>query len=157
VSQRFANFFFFNSRFNKKKQFLGQTTPTNNYSCNEVDFNVQFTLSESSHSALKSTSNCSLTQCDVFLPNNSACRSSSTPCFDYRTINNTRYCAPGMLCSILESCDNITYNCASDASVCVINSCCSPQAICLPLPFTKFCSPGNIVINKNSKSYINKI
>jgi hypothetical protein len=142
---------FFSSLFNKKKQFLGQTTPTTNYSRNEVSFNVQFTLSESSHSALKSTFNFSSAQCDVFLPNNSACRSSSTPCFDYRTINNTRYCASGMLCSIMESCDNATYNCASDTSVCIINSCCSPQAICLPLSFTRFCSPGNNIIHRTSE------
>ncbi|CAF3979030.1 unnamed protein product, partial [Adineta steineri] len=77
----------------------------------ENNATIQFTLSSSSHSASNSTSSCSLQQCNTSLNNNDNCRSSSTPCFDYRTINNISYCAPGILCSILERCDNITQTC----------------------------------------------
>lgn len=67
---------------------------------------------------------------------------SSTPCFDYRTINNTRYCAPAIQCSILEPCDNITHGCTSYNFVCVINSCCSPQAVCVPSVAINLCPSG---------------
>ncbi|CAF4372120.1 unnamed protein product, partial [Adineta steineri] len=100
-----------------------QTTELPDYSCSENNVSIQFTLSSLSHSAWNSTSNCSLQQCNVNL--NNSCLSSSTPCFDYRTINNSRYCAPGILCSILERCDNTTQTCSSNDSICVINSCCS--------------------------------
>ncbi|CAF1260678.1 unnamed protein product [Adineta steineri] len=119
----------------------GQTTELPNYSCSENNVSIQFTLSSLSHSVWNSTSNCSLQQCNVNL--NNSCLSSSTPCFDYRTINNSRYCAPGILCSILERCDNITQTCSSNDSICVINSCCSSQAICLPLLATQMCKTGN--------------
>ncbi|CAF4077108.1 unnamed protein product, partial [Adineta steineri] len=119
---------------------IGQTTQLPNYSCSENNVSIQFTLSSSSHSAWNSTSNCSLQQCNVNLTNNiNNCRSSSTPCFDYRTISNISYCAPAILCSILEECDNITQICSSNNSVCVINSCCSSQAVCLPLLATQIC------------------
>jgi hypothetical protein len=72
---------------------------------------------------------------------------SSTPCFDYRTLNNSRYCAPAILCSILESCNNITYTCASTTSICIVNSCCSLQAVCLPLLTTNFCPIGNKILH----------
>ncbi|CAF4203559.1 unnamed protein product, partial [Adineta steineri] len=92
----------------------GQTTQLPNYSCSANDVSIQFTLSSSAHSASNPTSSCSLQQCNVNLTNsnNDNCRSSSTPCFDYRTINNISYCAPGILCSILERCDNITQTCS---------------------------------------------
>ncbi|CAF4416677.1 unnamed protein product, partial [Adineta steineri] len=94
---------------------IGQTTQLPNYSCNENNVSIQFTLSSSSHSAWNPTSNCSLQQCNVNLTNNNNnCRSSSTPCFDYRTINNISYCTPAILCSILETWDNITQNCSSN-------------------------------------------
>ncbi|CAF4378045.1 unnamed protein product, partial [Adineta steineri] len=121
-----------------------QTTQLPNYSCSENNVSIQFILSSSSHSAWNSTSSCSLQQC--FLNsnnnNNNSCLSSSTPCFDYRTINNISYCAPGILCSILERCDNITQTCSSNNSICVINSCCSPQAVCLPFLARQMCNTG---------------
>ncbi|CAF1089298.1 unnamed protein product [Adineta steineri] len=122
----------------------GQTTQLPNYYCTENNVSIQFTLSSSSHSASNPTANCSLQQCNVNLnnSNNDNCRSSSTPCFDYRTINNISYCAPGILCSILETCDNITQICSSNNSICVINSCCSSQAVCLPLLATYMCKTG---------------
>ncbi|CAF4099959.1 unnamed protein product, partial [Adineta steineri] len=120
----------------------GQTTQLPNYSCSENNATIQFTLSSSSHSASNSTSSCSLQQCNTSLNNNDNCRSSSTPCFDYRTINNISYCAPGILCSILERCDNITQTCSSNNSICVINSCCSSQAVCLPFLATRMCKTG---------------
>ncbi|CAF4305241.1 unnamed protein product, partial [Rotaria magnacalcarata] len=113
----------------------GLSTATPNYYCNAVEF----TLSSSDHSASKTTLNCSLQKCNVS-SNENTCRSSTTPCFDYRTLNNISYCAPGILCSILAPCNNVTYNCTSITSVCVINSCCSPQAVCLPLASLEFCT-----------------
>ncbi|CAF3684658.1 unnamed protein product [Rotaria socialis] len=113
------------------------STAAPNYYCNTVEF----TLSSSDHSASKPTLNCSLQKCNVS-SNENTCLSSTTPCFDYRTFNNISYCAPGILCSILEPCNNVTYNCASNTSVCVINSCCSPQAVCLPSASLDFCRSG---------------
>ncbi|CAF4102004.1 unnamed protein product, partial [Rotaria sp. Silwood2] len=106
----------------------GQTTTVPNYYCNENKATVQFTLSSSPHTAWQPILNCSLQQCHVSSNNNDSCRSSSTPCFDYRTVNNGRYCAPGIICSILKPCDNANYTCASNISICIVNSCCSPQA-----------------------------
>ncbi|CAF1384905.1 unnamed protein product [Adineta steineri] len=119
-----------------------QTTQLPNYSCSENNVSIQFTLSSSFHSAWNPTSNCSLQQCNTSLNGNNNCLSSTTTCFDYRTTNNIRYCAPGILCSILEECDNITQACSSNNSVCVINSCCSSQAVCLPLLATQMCKTG---------------
>ncbi|CAF1482448.1 unnamed protein product, partial [Adineta steineri] len=120
---------------------IGQTTQIPNYSCSDNNASIHFTLSSSSHSASNSTSNCFLQQCIVNSNNNNnSCRSSSTPCFDYRTINNISFCAPGILCSILERCDNITQTCPSNNSICIINSCCSSsQPVCLPLLATQVC------------------
>ncbi|CAF4172214.1 unnamed protein product [Adineta steineri] len=121
---------------------ISQTTELLDYSCTENDVSIQFALLSSSHTAWNPISNCSLQQCNASLINNNNCLSSSTPCFDYRTINNISYCAPAILCSILETCDNITQTCSSNDSVCVINSCCSPQAVCLPLLATQMCKTG---------------
>jgi hypothetical protein len=129
------------------EQFLGQITPTPNYSCNQNDTILGFTLSASSHSAGNSASDCSLQQCYTSASNTSSCLLSSTPCFDYRTLNNSRYCAPAILCSILEPCNNITYTCASTTSICIVNSCCSLQAVCLPLSTTDFCPIGNKILH----------
>lgn len=98
---------------------------------------VEYSLFYSSHSAQDSSSNCSLLSC---INNNNSCRSPETPCFDYRTINNESYCAPASICSILESCNNITGECSSDTSVCIVNSCCLTKSVCLPLMWTSLCS-----------------
>ncbi|CAF0910380.1 unnamed protein product [Adineta steineri] len=123
---------------------LRQTTELPNYSCSENNASIRFTLSSSFHSAWNSASTCSLQQCNVNLTNNNNdnCRSTSTPCFDYRTINNISYCAPGILCSILEKCNNITQTCLSNNSICIVNSCCSSQAVCLPFLATQMCKTG---------------
>ncbi|CAF1034358.1 unnamed protein product [Adineta steineri] len=121
---------------------IGQTTQLPNYSCSENNVSIKLTLSSSSHSAWNPTSNCSLQQCNTSLNGNNNCRSSSTPCYDYRTITNISYCAPGILCSILERCDNITQTCSLNNSICVINSCCSSQAVCLPFLATQMCERG---------------
>ncbi|CAF4321687.1 unnamed protein product, partial [Adineta steineri] len=89
-----------------------------------------------------STSNCSVSQCNVFSNDKNIYISSSTPYFDYRTLNNSSYCAPNIPCSILEPCNNVTYECASSTSVCIINSCCSPQAVCLLLSLTNLYKSG---------------
>ncbi|CAF1151389.1 unnamed protein product [Adineta steineri] len=123
---------------------VGQTTQPPNYSCTENNASIQFTLSSSSHSASNPTSSCSLQQCNTSLNGNNNCRSTSTPCYDYRTINNISYCAPGILCTILETCDNITQTCSSNNSICIINSCCSSQAVCLPFLATQMCKTGTI-------------
>ncbi|CAF3991542.1 unnamed protein product [Adineta steineri] len=125
----------------------GQTSQVPNYSCTENNVSFQFTLSSSSHSAWNSTSSCSLQQCNTSLNCSNNCLPSSTPCFDYRTINNISYCAPGILCSILERCDNITQTCSSNDSICVINSCCSPQAINLLSHIWNICKRWFYTVN----------
>ena len=126
-----------------------QTTTAPNYSCNQNNNSIEFTFSWSNHSAWNPTTECSLQQCHGSRNNNNTCGSSSTPCFDYRTLTNTSYCAPASQCSILEPCDNIRYACASNTSICVVNSCCSPQAICLPLLWTNLCILGNAIFCTN--------
>ena len=96
---------------------IGQTTQSSEYFCINNNFTLTFTLSSFSHSALDYSSNCSLSECN----------------------NNISYCAPACLCSILESCDNITNTCSSNTSVCVINSCCQLKTLCLPLEWTTWC------------------
>ena len=122
---------------------LGQTTQPN-YSCYENNSTVTFTLSSLDHSAQQTSTNCFLSTCNESSSNNSSCLSSLTPCFAYRSWNNTRYCAPAIDCSILTPCDNVTNQCASNTLVCIVNSCCSPQAVCLPLFVTEICTanPG---------------
>ena len=138
-------FHFYSTFSTSNKRILGQTTLVPNYFCDQNSDSVEFTLSPLSHSAWKPASNCSLDECVLSFHNNS-CRSSTTPCFDYRTLNNTRYCAPGILCSILEACNSTTSTCTSDDLVCVINSCCSPQAVCIPASWTSFCALGNKIV-----------
>ncbi|CAF4693559.1 unnamed protein product [Rotaria sp. Silwood1] len=95
----------------------------------------------SSHSAWESSSSCSLfLYNDDTNSNNNSCRSSMTLCFNYHTNNNISYCAPASRCSILEPCDNVTGTCVSDTSVCIIDSCCVPKIVCLPLSWTLLCS-----------------
>jgi hypothetical protein len=116
---------------------IGQATPSPTYTCEQNNFSIDFNLSSASHSAWSSSSNCSLSQCNN--NNNNSCRLSMTPCFDYRTTHNVSYCAPASLCSILELCNNITGTCTSNTSVCVVNSCCEPKPVCLPLAWITFC------------------
>lgn len=129
--------------FSFNEQFIGQNTSTSRYFCSVNDFTVRIMTSYSSHSAWEPASNCSLPLCSEN-SNSSSCRLSSTPCYNYRGIDNVTYCAPGSLCSILESCNNITSGCASSTSVCIVNSCCTPQAVCLPLSLTSLCSSENV-------------
>ncbi|CAF3832198.1 unnamed protein product [Rotaria sp. Silwood1] len=86
---------------------IRQTTTASNYYCNENNQDDQFTLSASLHAAWQSTLNCSLQQCNTSFNDNNNCRLPSTLCFNYRSLNNTGYCASGILCSILEPCDNV--------------------------------------------------
>ncbi|CAF1576399.1 unnamed protein product [Rotaria magnacalcarata] len=117
-----------------------QTTVAPNYYCYEKEDVIQFTLSSLPHSAWQPTLNCSLQQCNESPTDNNNCRSSSTPCYDYHTHNNISYCAPGILCSILEPCNNITYTCASNNSACIVNSCCLLQAVCVSLSWINICT-----------------
>ena len=66
-------------------------------------------------------------------------RISSTPCFDYRSINNQQYCAPASVCSLLQPCHSSNHTCPSNSFVCVINSCCQPRNVCLPIEWTTLC------------------
>ncbi|CAF2171415.1 unnamed protein product [Rotaria magnacalcarata] len=116
----------------------GQTTQVPTYSCRETNHEAIFTLSQSFHSGWNLRSECSLPICGV-VSSSADCRSSSTPCFSYRTVTNETFCAPAILCSLLKPCNNSAYTCSSDRSVCIITSCCVPQAVCLPLPLTDFC------------------
>lgn len=88
-------------------------------------------------------SNCFLQQCLLSANINDSCRSTTAPCYDYRTYDNTSFCAPGILCSILETCNNTNYSCSSPDFVCVVNSCCSQPTICIPIAWTNFCILGN--------------
>ncbi|CAF0882767.1 unnamed protein product [Adineta ricciae] len=126
----------------KEKMERGQTTLSPNYSCLKNNADVEFTLSISAHSASNPSSSCSVQQCNITTFDSSNCRRSPTPCFYYYTINNSSYCAPAIQCSLLELCDNVTNSCSSYDSICIVNSCCSPSAVCLPLLTTKFCLQG---------------
>ncbi|CAF1415661.1 unnamed protein product [Adineta ricciae] len=120
----------------------GRTIALASSSCASQSNNVEFTLSTASHSASNPTSSCSLQQCITTSANNQTCSLSPTPCFNYRTTNNISYCAPAIDCPVLQPCNNVTYSCASNDSVCIVNSCCSPIAVCLPLLTTNFCPRG---------------
>ncbi|CAF3692936.1 unnamed protein product [Adineta steineri] len=111
----------------------GKTADTANLPRNKKDNDIK---------SASSTSNCSVPQCNVFSNDKNIYISSSTPYFDYRTLNDSSYCAPNIPCSILEPCNNVTYECASNTSVCIINSCCSPQAVCLLLSLTELYKSG---------------
>ena len=130
--------------------YVGQTTLLRNYSCHENDISVEFTLSTSTHSASNPTSNYSIQQCNINSTDNNTCSLSPTPCFNYQTINNISYCAPAIECSILEACDNVTYSCRSNDSICIVNSCCLSSTVCLPMLATNFCPRGK---NKHLFSY----
>ena len=116
------------------------------YVCNDNQRDVAFTLYTSFHSAWEPSTNFNMLQCSMNASNDNGCRASSTPCFNYRSLSNTSYCAPAVICSILEFCNNNTYTCQSNSSVCVINSCCSPQAVCLPPSATNFCNSGSEIL-----------
>lgn len=121
---------------------LGQTTQASSYYCYENNAMATFSLSSSTHSAWQPILNCTLQKCNLTLNSNNQCRPSSTPCFNYRTINNASFCAPGIDCSILESCNNVNYSCSSNSSTCIINSCCPSQAVCLPSSLKYYCKSG---------------
>ena len=131
--------------------YLSLNTQTPSYSCYENNSSITFTFSFADHSAEQASRNCLLSRCNVSSSNNSTCLASLTPCFDYRSWNNTSYCAPAIDCSILTPCDNITNQCASNTSVCVVNSCCSPQAICLPLFATEICTANLGILNSTGR------
>ncbi|CAF1365000.1 unnamed protein product [Adineta ricciae] len=120
----------------------GPATLASTYSCHQNNVDVQFTLSIATHSASNPASNCYVQQCNVTSTGNNTCSLPPAPCFNYLSINNVSYCAPGVQCSVLELCDNVTNTCSSNNSICIVNSCCSPTAVCLPLSVTNFCPPG---------------
>ena len=116
------------------------TTNTPVHICSTASSNISIELSIANHSAWNPFLNCSLSQCtSLQLTNNDSCVPSTMPCFDYRTTNGTRYCAPAFLCSLLQPCD-VNGECSSGSSVCIINACCGISALCLPLDWTNLCS-----------------
>ena len=139
------------------KIYLGQTTETPNYSCSTSGATLTLQYTSSSYSAWDPALNCSVSLCSMNSNNNSSsCLTPSMPCFDFRTINNTSYCAPGSLCSLLELCDNQTGGCTSNTSVCIINSCCSLQRVCLPLYWTTLCTSSNNTTISSTSEFITK-
>ena len=112
---------------------LGQTS---NNTCQRDDYSIGFGLPSSVHSAYNPSTNCFLSQCSN---QSDSCRPSPTLCYIYRSPDNQTYCAPGSLCEIVEFCNTSSYRCSSNTSVCILNSCCSPKAICLPLVWTTLC------------------
>ena len=122
----------------------GQPANISQFTCPINNITIQFTWSLSAHSAWQPSTNCSVPLCrNSSNPTSNDCQRSSITCFQYHTATNTRYCAPASLCSILETCDNARGSCSSNASVCVVNSCCTHQAICLPLAWTHMCMSSN--------------
>ena len=123
--------------------FLATTTQLPYHSCSNANVDVTFTLSTSNHSAYDWVSNCSLQKYNAFYHISGARRSSSTPCFVYRSVDNSTYHVDGILCSEIETCDYVTHTCTSIGSICAVDSYCSSHAICLPLATTNFCKKGN--------------
>ncbi len=142
VCKRFVSLHLFIYYCHNHERYLGLVTQAPDYVCSDNSRDVKFTLSVLDHSGENLATNCSVSKCAINASSVSSCRSSSTPCFDYRTFSNISVCAPAVDCSILASCDNITKTCTSNTSVCIVNSCCSQQAVCLPLSSTTFCSTG---------------
>ena len=105
---------------------------------------INLELLSTPHSGWEPLSNCSLSLCNFGSSNitNSSCLTPSASCFDYRSRNNTSYCAPGAICSLMEPC-NMTGECSTNTSVCVINSCCASRKVCLPLQWISLCSSLN--------------
>lgn len=155
---RFANAFQRVLFYSWNERLIGQTTQTPALTCSENNLTITITDSPSSHSAWRSSSNCFLSFCNQNSSRNTSdCRLSLMPCFDYRTANNRSYCAPGSLCSLLEPCNNITGECSSNMSICVVNSCCIPQAVCLPLYLTNLCSSQNDISEFNQWSRLREM
>jgi hypothetical protein len=86
---------------------------------------------------------CTVQLCNASLStsSNSSCTTGGA-CYDFRTVNNTSYCAPLGLCSLLDPCINGS-RCLSNKSVCIVNSCCVQGNVCLPLVFIEMCSQQN--------------
>lgn len=137
---KFFEFFSLLFTFYYEKQ-SGQTTTARDNHCIEMNNEIEFSQSSLPHSEYQFVLNCSLAKCSLNSNGNNSCKSSSTPCFDYRSYDNNSYCAPGVLCDILETCNNITRSCANGV-IGIVKSCCSPRAICLPLIATSFCPLG---------------
>lgn len=126
------------------------TIQSSNYTCRETDVNLQFTIVQTNHSAWQPATSCARSLCDIISNDESSCRSYSAPCFAYQSLNFGRMCAPAFLCSVLEPCNQVNFSCSSNSSICVINSCCSPQAVCLPSTSIKYCVSPNSTVYSGS-------
>lgn len=104
---------------------------------NSSSINLEITYSN--HSGWAPAQNCSLVACTwISLSMSSNCSAPTITCFQYQTANNTIYCAPAALCSLMEPCD-VNGQCSLLTSVCVINTCCNASSVCLPLEWTNLC------------------
>ncbi len=89
---------------------------------------------------IRSSSKCSVRPCTHSSLVN--CASNEGVCYDFQTTNGTSFCAPASSCELLDSC-NLHKQCASNTSVCIVNSCCA-QPVCLPLILVDLCSPHGV-------------
>lgn len=108
----------------------------------------------SDHSGSRPSYSCLLNQCNITSNDENSCFSASAPCFVYQASNGTTICAPGILCSALEPCDNSTLTCTSSSSICVVNSCCSPTAVCLPVSALSFCLSPTFTYSGSNISFM---
>ena len=127
------------------------TIQSSNYTCRETAVNIQLSVAQSNHSAWQPATACARSPCDVISDDETSCRSYSAPCFAYQSPNYGRICAPAFVCSVLEPCNQTTFTCSSNASICVTDSCCSPQAMCLPWTSLKLCLSVNSSIYNGSQ------
>ncbi|UJR17210.1 hypothetical protein I4U23_004105 [Adineta vaga] len=86
-----------------------------------------------------SSSNCKVDQCTLNNPNGNC--SAANTCYRFETSKNKTVCAPQANCSLFDVC-TAAKTCASNNSVCVINSCCAAP-ICMPIALTSVCSSTN--------------
>ena len=137
--------------------FIVTNTSSTSYVCSANRSQITFTLLNGSHSAKDSTANCRLSTCLESSNANVDCRTSRTPCFEYQHVNGTSYCAPAVQCSILAPCDEVTNRCTSTKSICVVNSCCTPNHVCLPISLINTCPPTRSKLQRLENSILTMI
>ncbi len=106
---------------------------------------------------IKYASSCSVDLCILNnTSNNSSTNNSSGSitcpniplCYNFYTSLNTSICAPQVVCSLFDPCTTAK-KCATNTSVCVINTCCSAP-VCIPLALTSSCTMYTTNNTKNS-------
>lgn len=92
---------------------------------------------------LRYSSGCSVDLCELVNKTNGSNSSSSScsqppPCYRFESSTNLTFCGPQVICSLFDTCISGT-RCASNTSVCIVNTCCSVP-ICMPLSLTASCN-----------------